>query len=408
VTDYDVIVVGGGPAGATAARALASRGVDVALLEKERLPRRKACAGAVSVRTLQHLDARLDEVTLDRFDGVAFAFDAADAIAVRVPEPYAYSVDRAAFDKRLVDLAVGAGAELMEGTPALDAGAEAGVAWVETPGGRLASYLLIGADGVPSRVARGCGLAQGMRVASAVEAVVPRSMARRDARAYGGIGRLAELEGVALVDLGCASGGYGWIFPKADRFSVGVGSFRRACGSLRASFDRYFDAYFVRGSGRRGDGPELIGHALPLGGSRIRIADRRCLLAGDAAGLCDPLFGEGIYYAVRSGLLAAEAAYEALSGDADALERYERRVEDEIRRPMRIAAALSRVLYAIPGFSHRYVLKKREAIKAFLEVVAGTRSYASLRAWLLRRFPYEVLRPLHGWLRPESRRPGRI
>jgi flavin-dependent dehydrogenase len=187
----------------------------------------------------------------------------------------------------------------------------------ETPGGvivktrdgqRFEGSCLIGADGANSITARSLGLRQKRKLAAAieVEAEVPKKVWRRYAR------RPVFIFGEVRL-------GYLWIFPKGDHLSVGIAAVRPKRGSLQTTLRRVMERY-----GIQLDGMPLHGHPIPIYWGRERIATKRVLLVGDAAGLADPLSGEGIRYAIKSGRLASQAI---LSGHP---ERYSNLVRRQI------------------------------------------------------------------------------
>jgi flavin-dependent dehydrogenase len=165
--------------------------------------------------------------------------------------------------------------------------------------------------------------------------------------------------------------------------SVGVGEFQSKPASLKNIFDR-----FVQGdSGLASlDVPKPVGHPLPLFSSRFEpypqqepgeFVNGRALLVGDAGHLVDPLFGEGIYYAVRSGKMAATAILDQLHDRNKSLWTYELAIREELYPEFRICSRLADILYSFPRLCHRLLTPYQEVIQLYYEVFQGKETYQS-------------------------------
>lgn len=367
--DADAIVVGGGPAGCTAARILADHGLKTILLESRRYPRRKTCAGVLSVKALPLLPPGSEAVLGRPLYGVEFRFANERAVRYRRETPYARMVDRSHFDSFLACKATEAGAIILEGLPVLGVEAGKGAFAVVTEKGKYFAPVIVGADGANSVVRKSLGLGR-VRSGFGVEAHLPPA------------GR-AEVDGEeAVIDYGAIPWGYGWVFPREDGYSVGVGSFAR----LKDSIKGYFESYLRYVTDYEINRLDVRLHPIPLGGESVPALPTGCVLAGDAAGFVDPFYGEGIYYAILGGLIAADCIAR------DKAEKYPSMVKNRIVGEMRRARTLARIFYRAPRFFHDRLVRKRRVIEAFLKTVAGESSYRALGRWLLTHGVTELIR----------------
>jgi len=366
IKSYDVLIVGMGPAGATAAYELSRAGYAVLGLEKERHPRYKVCGGGLSVRIDQILEEDFKSVVEDTIYGVQFTYRGEEPYVIHSSRPIAYMVMRDRFDHLLVEKARKAGADVREGEQALAFHPRADGVDVVTDRGRYRTKVLIGADGANSLVAQRLFPARRWRRLPSLESEI-------------GLGRKPVYpgEGRVLIDLGATKSGYAWVFPKREQLSIGIAEFRDRVCSPKRLFDRFV-----------GDDKELArmqvprpsGHPLPLFSPGARFAphtlvSHRALLVGDAGHLVDPLFGEGIYYAVRSGQMAAASVRGLFDDRRRSLMDYEQAVMHEIYAEFRIASRLARIVYTFPRLCHRLMHRYQEVIGLYYDVLRGKETY---------------------------------
>jgi menaquinone-9 beta-reductase len=344
---FDVVVAGAGPAGSIAALVLARAGARVALVDKAAFPRDKACGDLIGPRGVQVL-ADLGLSVPDAGQGADLLAVGPSGRRVRLPAypGRAYAghgivVPRADFDDALRRAALEAGATAVRTrVSAVDAEPGGQVrALIGSDGRRLAGGVVIGADGALSAVAQLTGLLRAERAlwGFAIRAYIPAQV---------------PLPLLVLLDREPwrIYPGYGWLFPGADGqanvgIGVGLGNRRRAtplrsdlawfCGRLRAAGDL--------AAGAR-PGP-VTGGWLRMGGTGTTLAAGNVLLAGDAAGLINPLQGEGIAQAMISGWLAAQAV---LAGPGQAAAAYTEAATAAFGRYLPGAAALQAVLLGRP------------------------------------------------------------
>jgi len=376
-SSYDVIVVGAGPAGATLGYELATKGINVLILEKERLPRYKACAGGVTVKTARLLDFDIGDVAQRVVTGVRVSYKGSKRFARDYGQPLVYMVMRDEFDQCLVQRAREAGAELVDNQEVLSVVPGDADVEVSTAAETFAAQVVAGADGANSIVATSIGLAEDreMGVALQAEVRVPSSTLRR-------------WESLLGLELGHIRGGYGWVFPKRDHLSVGVGG--PLCQAKKLK-DAYKSVLIAEGlAGFASARPRS--HFLPVLKNRGAIQRGRVLLLGDAAGLVDPLTGEGIYYAVKSGQLAASVIGECFASNATDLRPYQDAVARDILPELRAARALTRLFTWSTGSYVSAIESYDRLWRASCRLLRGETSYISLKRRLGKlQFVFDLL-----------------
>ena len=364
--NYDAIVVGAGPAGATAARELAAAGRSVLLLERARLPRHKPCGGALSPRLVRRLPIPLGpdllEATITRS---TFTFCAGQSIEIVSDRPMGFMVRRDAFDAALCRAAQAAGATLLDGTAVRAVAVEARGVTVATDAGVFAGRFLVGADGAAGAVARAVVPSRRRPTLVAVESLVPLPP-----------DRAPRFRDRILVDFGDFPGGYAWAFPKRDHLNLGVMVQREAAADLKATFRRFA----AREPGIRDMALGPVEGALIPGydGALQPVAAGPAFLVGDAAGLVDPFLGEGIYYAVRSAQLLAAALAEARDDAAAAAAAYGALLAEEIEPDFRAALVLSRLIHAFPRLWYRVLCLYDRFLEAYCQILRGESTYREL------------------------------
>jgi geranylgeranyl reductase family protein len=303
VKRYDAIVVGAGPAGSTAAYRLASAGADVLLLDRARFPRDKPCGGGVTGRAARLLPFSIEPVVEHVVSAVDMRLRYGKTLARGDGVPLVYMTQRKRLDHFLVQKAVEAGAQFREGV-------KVGELEVRGDGVSVEGFeadVLIGADGVNGVTARRLGLGGNRVVGVALEANLPYS--KMDRSAYDG--RLA-------LELGVVPGGYGWVFPKGDHANLGVGGWEEEGPRLRDHLRRLCEAHGASFD----DLEDLRGYRLPLREPGSTLARGQALLVGDAAGLIDPVSGDGMFEGFLSSQYASEAALDLLAGREESLDPY--------------------------------------------------------------------------------------
>ena len=378
---WDLLVVGAGPAGATAARVAAESGLTVLLLERAALPRYKTCGGGLIGYSRAALPPGFDLPVRQRISSITFTHNGRKSRTKRDRDaPLFDLVNRAEFDNALTEVAVKAGTEVRERT-GLTRLAEDGdfVTALLTDGTSVRARSVVGADGSAGRTGRYVGVrCDQIDLGLEAEIPVPPNVA-------------AQWAGRLLIDWGPVPGSYGWVFPKGDVLTVGVIAARSQSGPAgnRGESGSRGDgentrAYYLGFIARLGlaDFPPLTdsGHLTRCREVGSPLSRGRVLVAGDAAGLLEPWTREGISYALRSGRLAGQAAAAIHAGTpaADACAWYTEQIERTLGGEMAAGKLLLAAFTKHPGFFHTAITTLPPAWRAFAGFCRGGLSLEAL------------------------------
>lgn len=371
---WDVVVVGAGPAGSSAAHAAASAGARVLLLDKAAPPRYKTCGGGIIGFSRDALPEGFVLPLKDRVFAVTSAYQGRYERTRHSKRMLFGLVNRDEFDHRLVLAAEKAGAVLVTGVTVTgveqhgDQVPDRRTAAVRLQDGRTVhARAVVGADGSASRVGQYVGVAfDQVDLGLEAEIPVPPEVARL-------------WRGRVHLDWGRLPGSYGWVFPKGDSLTVGVIAPRGQGEATRG----YLREYIAR-LGLAGFPPSVqSGHLTRCRSEESPLSRGRVLVAGDAAGLLEPWTREGISFALRSGRLAGQwAARVAEAEDAVEVRRqalnYAYAIKSGLGAEMRTGRMMLAAFERRPWAFHAALAGFPPAWKAFRKFTQGHHSFADL------------------------------
>jgi geranylgeranyl reductase family protein len=391
---YDVIVVGLGPAGSTAAYHLAEKGLKVLALDKATFPRNKSCGGCISKKIERILDFDISEVLEDTVYGSILTYRLQRALHIMSDRPLAGNVRRDRFDHFLVEKAKRAGAEVLEGrrVDRVDGGQVDvnGPVTVRCGTGEVfKGRVLVAADGALGKMSRDFFGMNHRNATLSMAADIPYE-------------RAEELSGKIFLDFGDYPYGYAWIFPKKRLLSVGVtGDTRKYGGDIKEFFDSFVSNHYIL---KDLEVEKREGWTMPLffkGKEETSMVKGRALLIGDAGHLVDPFLGEGIYYAVKSAQIAATVIHDGIvSGGLD-LHSYNGLLKKEVYSELAAAAELSSLIYGDLKLWYHIIEKDPQVMHRYYDVLRGNDNYVNFYRWVSQKISARPWKVIQSWI--ESR-----
>jgi geranylgeranyl reductase family protein len=313
---YDVTIVGAGPAGSTAANYISEKGFKVALIDKSKFPRDKPCGGGLPQHVLKRFKSLISEDMIEShsYGGTTYSASLKYEIKYKGDEPFTTMVLRKKFDFDLVKKAIDKGTDFIDDKKVKDIkifSDKASALLADDT--KIDSDIIIGADGIWSTVAKKVGLRK-KTIPRGLSVVEEYELDEKIMDEYFSELRLGYIHPKFqnLV-------GYGWVFPKKQHLNIGIVEFmydlkkHNKASNLKKYYENYFSLLkkqkLIPDNLKIG---ELKGGALPIFPLEKTYCDR-VILVGDAGGFIDSFSGEGIYYAMTSGQIAAETVEKALS-----------------------------------------------------------------------------------------------
>ena len=381
--DYDVIIVGGGPGGSTAGYLLKKLGLNVQIIDKDIFPRQKLCGGILTYKTFRLLkrvfgetvESLLDKHIINYFTNrFEINYKVKRIMSSNISQFPFYFVDRLVYDNFLLDKAKEAGVDVIEGEKVEKVNLESCEISL-SKGDKFKSNIIIGADGVNSIVKQEFIRNRIIRkeqwnynLATGLECFIDRKDLTKELFKY------------PMISLGFLKYGYNWLFPNKDKVILGVGGLiRKNKGFFKKALLNFISALGIN--------PEVVseifGHPIPYGNFKVTpIYKNKVILIGDAAGIADPYWGEGIYYSQKTAEFASYAILKNLQNVKKSTTFYlhllTKYLYSEFQYTMKLRWLIfNRVNTLLKHYPTHLLLKMMR--EKLIEVTQGIRSYRWFR-----------------------------
>ncbi len=390
---YEVVIVGAGPAGSTAAKFLSENGVNVLLIDKSKFPRDKPCGGGLPIRIFK----RFNYIKEDWIESFSYAVNTYSSslkykLDLQRDEHLVAMILRKKFDNELVNLAINSGATFIDGKSAADIEISNSAAkTLLDDGTSVESEIVIGADGVWSNIAKKSGLRKNLRNIC-ICIFEEYSLSNKILNSFFGEKRPCHLH----INVN-RSAGYGWVFPKKEHVNIGISEFQHAIDPLKRTrnIKNTYKAY-IKILKEKKIIPDSIsfrglkGAAIPTCPLEKTYADR-VILCGDAAGFANPVSGEGIYYAMSSGKIAAEVVTEAIEKNKTNekfLSKYQRIWNKDFGRDLKALYRISMFWGKSNEKLLRLISKDKKLSESVIDAITGQTDARKFRRKILIRIFY--------------------
>ena len=408
--NYDVIVVGAGPAGSTAAKFLSEEGAKVLLIDKDKFPRDKPCGGGLCkhITEFDYIQEKIEKDSSNFLESICVRGKIVSPSTQYTTDylsetPLFYNVRRKKFDYELVQFAIDAGAEFLENCKVKEVFTTQEKAVVKLANSReFICKVIVGAGGAYDVVAKYLRKKERQNEKRGKDvglAVVEEFEVGKEF-----IDKVYGKERTSMINLKHANlNGYAWVFSKHDVLNIGYGGFNDEMKKIdiKNEFKNYLD--FLKRNGylpKWIESKKLKGAPLPFIGSMKKTYSDRVVIVGDAAGFVSPLTGEGIHYAIDSGKIASEVISKALEKEdfsAQSLKSYQNIWRKRWGKDLEALRFFHRMLMKWPEKFVKYGSKDEKLKKIFIALFIGNINTSRMKWKIISRivmdfFVYDVFR----------------
>lgn len=362
--EFDVIIVGAGPAGSSAAYHLARAGLKVAMVDKSNLPRYKSCGGGIIARSNKYIPYDYGEV-VQNYSCEALLSDLTvhKEFLITKDAPIVSMVMRDEFDHFMLKKAIEAGVVFLPEHKVTSIAKNEISLQDGKNNFKLSSTYIIGADGAFGITTR---VTEHYKLVTQIPALEIELRVSTEV--------FAKFSKTTRFDFGIVENGYGWVFPKREHLSIGVLSFTPNKFNLNALLDDYLKLLGIDENNYK-----RHGFKIPILPQTNNFVYDNIFLIGDAAGFADPITLEGIGTSILSGKIAADAIIYAEHDVNAAKDRYNKLLEKQILKELRYASFLARIIYNYPKIRKFLFTHLGEVLcRQMTEVIIGNQTYSSL------------------------------
>jgi len=349
---FKVAIIGAGPAGSSCGYFLSRAGVENVIFEKEKLPRQKVCAGGITSRVESLFDFDITCKVQNKIKNILFRWQNKEFL-LSWDLPFIYTVERSEFDSYLAEQAVKKGTKLY--TNAKVEKVEKNTLYT-TKGVFKADYI-VDATGASCFLSRRKGFKRSWARTIQAWIKVPGEI-------------LERFREKIRADFSFVSPGWAWVFPRKDKLVVGTGfldSFPRGKRKLKKVLLAYLDFLFPSGYRIL----KVASFPINLFSGKEKVAQDNFILIGEAGGFVDPLSGEGIFWAIKSGKLAADFLKESITNGEKDCSFFGKIVEEKIYPYLRFFRFISSLFYRAPGFFFKQLEREKKIATFYLRVLRG-------------------------------------
>jgi len=359
---YDVAIVGAGPAGSFLAYLLSKEKFKVILIDKEKFPREKICAGGLTPKVLKIIPFNLKPVIEKEIFSLRLISKSKKNLYKKYQRPFVYTVKRARFDNFLAQKAKRVGAVFLPKHKVKKIVEKNGFWQIEAGNKLVKAKVVVGADGANSFVAR----LMGFRVDSidiGLQYEIPH----------------LKQQNTQTITIGwdLIPDGYAWVFPNRQFLEVGVAGPK----SLGKKLKLYLETW-VKFLGLKRDNLPLSGYPIVHRLRQTPLVKDKMILIGEAAGLNEPLTGEGIFYALKSAQIAAKHLKDFLTGNPTALKNYERNINQEILPELKTAYLLKKISPIFSPFVFKLIKKNDYYWDVLYRLFSGGKTFLEVKKQL--------------------------